>query len=303
MKRFDASLTSPTLLDTIIAFLIGNLFANFLLLLCVLIVTAQLLGLQYVLAALIVIYSIRVFSSRAQFTGSARWTAFCSSAIWASPHAYFRMQLLCDALLPPNQTYIFACAPHGIHGYGLGMLTYEGQGSLFYAKFPHLRGKLVGLVASVLFYVPIVREIFLWAGYVDAGRKTALKILRQPGRSLYFLTGGEAESLVSEPGTDRVVLAGPGRHGFVKLAIESSTLLVPVYTFHNTATYNTNTAFLGPFRKWLSKRFRVCVPAVLGRWFTPIPFNVQLAVAVGNPVPLPSGQLLDRQGFAAQGGR
>jgi hypothetical protein len=69
------------------------------------------------------------------------------------------------------------------------------------------------------------------------------------GQSVYIIIGGEAESLLSAPGTDRVVVAGPRRKGFVRLALEANAELVPVYMFHNTDTNDTYHAFWGSGRR------------------------------------------------------
>lgn len=152
-RRHGALLTSPSLTDLVVAFFIGNLFANFLLLLVVLLLVARALHLEIALGVVFAAYIIQVWLSKAQYTGDARWPAFLRATFCSSPFNYFDMRLLCDAQFSADQKYIFACAPHGIHGYGLTMLTYEGDDSPFYARFPHLRGRLVGLVASVLFRV------------------------------------------------------------------------------------------------------------------------------------------------------
>ena len=54
--------------------------------------------------------------------------------------------------------------------------------------------KLTGLAASVIFKIPVVRELFLSMGYIDADRKVASKALAK-GRSLFICVGGEDESL------------------------------------------------------------------------------------------------------------
>ena len=61
---------------------------------------------------------------------------------------------------------------------------------------------------------------------------------------------------------------------------------------------NTNTRLFAGFRKWLSKVHRICLPLFSGRWGTPVPFNVQLAVAIGSPVPYPAGPVIDASGKA-----
>jgi hypothetical protein len=54
--------------------------------------------------------------------------------------------------------------------------------------------KLTGLAASVIFKIPVVRELFLSMGYIDADRKAASRAL-SIGRSLFICIGGAAESL------------------------------------------------------------------------------------------------------------
>ena len=152
--------------------------------------------------------------------------------------------------------------------------------------FPERRGTLMGVVATVLFYIPVVREMFLWGGYIDARRAVLERALRD-GKSVFLLPGGEAESLLCERGTDRVVAGGEGRKGFVRLALDTGALLVPVYTFFNTDTYAADPALFAGLRRWVSRRWQVCLPLFVGRWGTPVPFNVRLTVAVGDPVPLP----------------
>jgi hypothetical protein len=43
-----------------------------------------------------------------------------------------------------------------LQGFGLGMFNYEGSDSPFYARFPGFRGRMVGLVAKIMFYIPLV---------------------------------------------------------------------------------------------------------------------------------------------------
>jgi hypothetical protein len=45
----------------------------------------------------------------------------------------------------------------------------------------------------------------------------------------------------------------------------------------------------------ISKKFQVCLPLWWGRFFTPLPFNIQLTVAVGKPV-VPTNVEKDEKG-------
>ena len=94
-------------------------------------------------------------------------------------------------------------------------------------RFP--KHHMVGLAATIIFYIPILREIFLWSGYRDAGRHVAQRALKH-GHSLYICTGGEAESLAtvqgSQRGTLRCVLAWPQQSVHVRTASPVASFVV-----------------------------------------------------------------------------
>ena len=102
------------------------------------------------------------------------------------------------AKLPSNSTFIFGCHPHGIHC--TAVIELSNPYNHFAKLFPNVAGlKLTGLAATVIFKIPVVRELFLYMGYVDASRSVASKALAA-GQSLYFCVGGEEESLLTTPG-------------------------------------------------------------------------------------------------------
>jgi hypothetical protein len=137
------------------------------------------------------------------------------------------------AKLPSNKQYVIAVHPHGIHCTPLGL--FSTVGSSFDVQFPGLVGcKLTGLAATVMFKIPLVRELFLNMGYVDASRSVASQVLEE-GRSLYVCTGGEEESMYTTPGKDTVVLKR--RKGFVRLALSYGADLVPVFGVGNNDLY------------------------------------------------------------------
>eukprot|EP00588_Corethron_pennatum_P028767 CAMPEP_0194335550 /NCGR_PEP_ID=MMETSP0171-20130528/70005_1 /TAXON_ID=218684 /ORGANISM="Corethron pennatum, Strain L29A3" /LENGTH=85 /DNA_ID=CAMNT_0039098689 /DNA_START=520 /DNA_END=777 /DNA_ORIENTATION=+ len=65
--------------------------------------------------------------------------------------------------------------------------------------------RMTGFAASVIFQIPVVRELFLSLGYIDAGRRYAQKVLENKS-ILFICTGGEEESMLTELGRDVVVL-------------------------------------------------------------------------------------------------
>jgi len=161
---------------------------------------------------------------------------------------------------------------------------------LMYHTFPALRKRgWRTLAASILFWMPLVREIVLWTGCVDASRPTAQYQLRK-GRSIVVIPGGEAEQLCTAFGQDNVTLRN--RMGFIALAVESGAPLVPCYVFGCTDLYYTFQTFFS-FRETIRKTLRICLPLFIGD-FGVAPRKNHITIAVGEPifvkkVPRPTG--------------
>ena len=93
------------------------------------------------------------------------------------------------------------------------------------------------LAATILFWIPIVREVALWTGCVDASKPVAKRCLRK-GLSLFIFPGGQQEQLRTTCGKELVYVQR--RKGFVKLALEFGVPLVPVYVFGASDFYQTS---------------------------------------------------------------
>lgn len=187
------------------------------------------------------------------------------------------------ATLPPSEQYVFAVHPHGIHCLPLTQFTV--QGGDFDKIFPGLVGKCVsGLAATVIFKLPLVRELFLLMGYVDASRAVASNVLKE-GRSLFVCTGGEEESMLTAAGEDVVVLKK--RKGFVRLALSHGAHLVPVFGVGNSDLYTTF-SFMSKQRRWLQKTCGVALPIFHGRLYSPLPYQKPVKVIIGKPIPTPA---------------
>ncbi|KAL7579446.1 hypothetical protein ACA910_014108 [Epithemia clementina (nom. ined.)] len=192
------------------------------------------------------------------------------------------------ATLPTTHQYVLAVHPHGIHC--LALAEFSTYGSAFDQRFPGLVGHcLTGLAATVMFKIPMVRELFLRMGYVDASRSVAQKVL-ECGRSIFVCTGGEEESMLTWVGRDIVVLKK--RKGFVRLALSHGASLVPVFAVGLNDIFPTYT-FLLKQRQWLQKNFGIALPLFHGRyWVTPLPYAKPITVLIGEPIatPLPKIQ-------------
>ncbi|KAA0145914.1 hypothetical protein FNF29_07847 [Cafeteria roenbergensis] len=177
---------------------------------------------------------------------------------------------------PPS--YIFGSHPHGIHAFGCSALNFAGNDMARY--FPRVWHRLTGAIASVIFRVPIVREVMLAHGYRDASRAVCEKILRE-GRSVVLVLGGEQESIRTRGGEDAVWLKN--RKGFVRLAMREGASLVPTYSFGLVDIYDY--AFpLQALRMWMVNTLRVCVPIFWGVAGTPCPYERPVTTVVGAPI-------------------
>jgi hypothetical protein len=202
------------------------------------------------------------------------------SAAWRSSWRYLKLRLVRETPLPADGTrFVFGFHPHGI----LLMSRVVGYGGAWEALFPGVECRV--LAASPMFKVPLVRDICLALGAVDAGRKTALRVLEH-GLSVHVYPGGSKEVFLTDPADhDRLYL---GRKGFVNLALCTGSSLVPVYVFSEKHLYH---------RKLPSERLRMFLLRVLkfpvllfyGRFFTLLPLKARpegLLVAVGKPIPV-----------------
>ena len=190
------------------------------------------------------------------------------------------------AKLCPTRQYIFAVHPHAIHCMPLALFT--NYGSDFDLKFPNMVGyQCTALAATVIFKIPVVREIFLKMGYVDASRSVASKLL-ECNRSIVVCVGGEEESMYTTKGKDIVVLKK--RKGFIRLALSYGVDIVPVFGSGNSDTYTTY-GFMSKQRQWLQKKFGVALPIFHGRRCTPLPYKVPIKTFIGKPIPTPKPKI------------
>ncbi len=87
------------------------------------------------------------------------------------------------------------------------------------------------------------------------------------------------------------------RKGFIKLALETSAPVTPVYCFGGSILFREVKL---PLLAWLSRRIRASLIALYGSGFLPIPFQVPLVYAIGKsiypgptPCPNPSSEEID----------
>jgi hypothetical protein len=142
------------------------------------------------------------------------WPWFQHLGVWKNICALFQGSVVEETKLDNKKQYIFASFPHGAYTAQHVLTMTNGVG--FFSNV--YSGDRRDLVASVLFFIPVLREMLLWLGCVDASASTA-KLNLNKGRSILIFVGGEKEQLLAEPG--RYCIYVKERKGFVKLSLTS----------------------------------------------------------------------------------
>lgn len=188
---------------------------------------------------------------------------------------YFSMKVVKEAPLSLDKKYLFVTAPHGVFPFAnLSLMP----------SLPYVVG--VGthaLVATAVMHCPIFRQCIALLGAIDCSAPIAKNALSQ-GRSLGIIVGGIAEIFESTKNDEIVVLKK--RKGFVKLALQTGTAMIPVYAFGNTEVLSCIADPWGILQR-ISRKLKFSLTIPFGRFFLPIPRHVPLAVVMGKPIEVP----------------
>lgn len=218
--------------------------------------------------------------------------------------SYFPVSLTKTADLPPeNGPYVFGYHPHGFLSVG-AFINFATDATNFSELFPGIDVRILTLRMN--FFVPFLREFLVAIGACDVSRPTIENLL-QTNRSVILVPGGAAESLITNIGSNQLILSS--RKGFVKAALQNGATLVPVYSFGETDLYAIHT--LGPFgqkvQNFLQKILGFAIPLVYGRSLTGglarklfgfkkgiFPLRTPVFTVVGRPIPCPTPETLKK---------
>lgn len=156
---------------------------------------------------------------------------------WKYFKEYFpvRLEHLEGVTLDPNLNYLFCCFPHGVIPAGpFASFVYHGGG--FKDMFPSHRAYVITL--AINFYMPFFREFVLALGACSASARSIRHILSSKGggKAVFLSVGGAAESYYCRPMQYKLILKN--RKGFVRLALENGSPLVPVISFGETEIFD-----------------------------------------------------------------
>ncbi|XP_053165821.1 2-acylglycerol O-acyltransferase 2 [Hemicordylus capensis] len=173
--------------------------------------------------------------------------------VWRYMKDYFPITLVKTAELDSTKNYIFGFHPHGILVAG-AFLNFCTEATGFSKTFPGLTPHLMML--SIWFRVPFLRDYLMSGGLIPSDKETASYILRKPGGGnvLTIAVGGAREALDARPGAFTLMLKN--RKGFIRLAIEHGTPLVPVFSFGENELFDQVENPRGSWLRWTQERLQ-----------------------------------------------
>lgn len=243
---------------------------------------------------------------------------FRSLAIWRYFAAYFPVDLVRTVELRPDRNYMFALFPHGVISYG-AFANFNFENERWNKLFPGMRSKLMTL--GYHFRVPLMREGFLAWGMSSASASSVHSLLsascspeapqnQRDGRTsnaAMLVIGGAEEAAYARPGNYTVVLSR--RRGFVRLAMQTGSPLVPVISFNEVDIYDQVANPPGSWTRTYQdffKRWTGVMPVfVVGRGvfqytFGLLPLRKRITTVVGAPLEVPHVAKPDKEQLDVQ---
>jgi 1-acyl-sn-glycerol-3-phosphate acyltransferase len=174
-----------------------------------------------------------------------------------------------------NAQFIFAVFPHGTSSDFRILMD-----GILHTVLPSVADKVRVLSASVLFRIPLAREIALWTRCVDA-RRTVAEGLLDNQYSILVLPGGMDEQLLTQYQKETIYLRK--RKGFIKLSLRKGVPVVPVYVFGSSDQFVTSNICFG-VRHWIMKNLKICIPLARGLAGSACPLPVKTTIVMGEPM-------------------
>ena len=144
-----------------------------------------------------------------------------------------------------------------------------------------------GVMAPVLFRIPLLRQILLGFGCATPATKRRMCDLMRRGVDFGILPGGMHEVALYTRGRDRIY----SRPGFIKYALQHGVCLLPAFTFGESDLYtNLRAPLYRSICEFTLSRFGFIIPVFWGpRWWCPLlpRDDVALHTVVAEPVRLP----------------
>mmetsp|Transcript_32830 Transcript_32830/g.48150 ORF Transcript_32830/g.48150 Transcript_32830/m.48150 type:complete len:415 (+) Transcript_32830:172-1416(+) len=188
-----------------------------------------------------------------------------------------------------NKAAIFSFEPHDLLPYPVFAFNPALQ------RMPGKMGKVLHcLTSSIILRMPFIRHIYTWVRVSSVDKNTFRSFL-QKGESVVFVPGGVHELTYTDPleskdeSKQSIVLYLKKRKGFIKLALENGSPIVPVFGFHIEDSYGYVAVGGDGFLATLGRSTGVLPIFFWGRFGIPfgIPRPNKITVAIGKPIHVP----------------
>eukprot|EP00899_Mesostigma_viride_P018545 jgi/Mesvir1/26692/Mv20470-RA.3 len=191
----------------------------------------------------------------------------------------------------PDKKYVYGYHPHGLYPVTLGWFHMT---TAWRRRLPGISP--VALAASVIFYVPFLRDLFMWSGARDVSRHAFRAALKERN-AVVLCPGGQKELIeFSRNGPNAAKISVYARHtGFVREALLANAALVPIFCFGETRLLH-NLIHWPAAQSWTYKLLGFPMPFIPAGMagFLPLPRRrVPVHVVVGKPIDPPPFTLVD----------
>ncbi|ODM89837.1 2-acylglycerol O-acyltransferase 1 [Orchesella cincta] len=224
--------------------------------------------------------------------GARRFKWVRGWTIWKRYVDYFPIKLVKTADLDPKRNYLFGSHPHGVLCSG-AFGAFATDALEINKHFPGFNFSVLTLDINYRF--PILRDLILSLGVCAATRNGMNYLLgsKGGGRAAVLIPGGAPESLDSHPGSYVVQLKH--RKGFIKVALQNGSPLVPCFSFGETDIFdqpaNPKGSLLRTVQDRIQKTLQLAPVPFSGRGIFQYSFGVlpnrrPITVVVGAPIEL-----------------
>ncbi|KAL6767972.1 DGTT4 [Auxenochlorella protothecoides x Auxenochlorella symbiontica] len=192
-----------------------------------------------------------------------------------------------EAFKDTKKPFVIGYEPHSVMPQAMSMFGSQPHPDVL----PELQHARL-LASSAGFWAPLTRHLWWWLGARPVSRDSFAAQLRS-GSSVALCPGGVQECLYMERGAEVVYLRR--RRGFVRLALQHGTPLVPVFAFGQTGTYSYVRPFIDwrtsliPKSKYFSfvRRIGYVPMLIFGSLGTAMPKKFPINIVIGEPIVVP----------------